>query len=237
MVRGTGNVCSYVASATDAAEEYRLSWRAANAPVFTLAYRGGEVDALRKRKREAVEASDESKTILFSHATRECYVAKHCIHLSEGDPQLLLQYIVERLEDGVVMSSLKVVDINVQTTDVQMTAGQRIETMRRIEDGWAKELYQQSLQNKSGARNFTDRRSMMWVGDANLKVVSDILSLQPVLHHLMGSVVVLTSDPLLQIHIPVADAENQLRAAAAAAANRCTRAQVPTFRFPHLCKL
>ena len=257
IIKGTGDVRTYTTNTTSSSYDYRMSWRAANAPVFTLAHRGAEVDALKKRKRESaqVEACEQSKTVLFSHSTGECYVAKYCIHLSDGDPHVVVQYILEhqtpvhtrssdsRCDDPTTavnttaitaamaplpppfafVSSLKVVDIVPCSDHLNKgrmpSAGERVVLMRNLESAWVKELYQQSIDNnglsKLHASNFTDRRSVMWVGDANLNVVGDILNLQHTLPHKMECLVLLTDDPFLQIHIPVAAAAQQHRAALA----------------------
>lgn len=101
--RGARDLQYYVDKCHQGDDEgsYMLSWRSTGAPVFTLAYRGSEVDALvggcdvvgdgcadkrRKKKRPhystlSPECTPASRTILFSHSTGECFIAKGSVHL------------------------------------------------------------------------------------------------------------------------------------------------------------
>lgn len=75
-----------------------VSWRCKDAPIFTLAYRGEEVDALHRgfhATGECVESSSRSRTVMFSHLTGECFVARESIHLDPGDPHMIVQCITE----------------------------------------------------------------------------------------------------------------------------------------------
>lgn len=150
--RGEMDIRFYMDACYQDEGRYMLSWRAANAPVFTVAYRGRvrctqsrsvlcptlacltifndplkEVDALigidptdchTGTTEEASvgnghpDLSMRSRTIMFSHHTGLCYVAKPCIHLQAGDPHMIVQVITEQYPTadagGVWVSSLKV---------------------------------------------------------------------------------------------------------------------------------
>lgn len=101
--KGKGDIWGYIDAYHLDEGTCMVSWRAADAPIFTLAYRGNEVDALQAiaERNPSIESCDMSRTVLFSHSTGECFVAKKSIHLHPGDPQLILQV---RLEGDAVTS-------------------------------------------------------------------------------------------------------------------------------------
>ena len=79
---------------------HMVSWRAQGAPIFTLLYRGHEVDALKiagqdDEDEDYPERRETSRTVLFSHQTRECFVAKKGLHLRHGDPAVMVQCITD----------------------------------------------------------------------------------------------------------------------------------------------
>lgn len=221
-----------------------VSWRATDAPVFTLAYRGGEVDALQAAEQESsarsstVESSDMSRTVLFSHSTGECFVAKECIHLRSGDPQLIVQGVVDayteregvgyedlcvtelkrrygsdsrltgvsgdgRLvngDDRVFVTSLKAVDV----VAAENCARDRVAMMQNFE---------KKLEMRRACRETSNRLGTMWCGEVTRSAVCGMLSLrQPngVIRHRMGSVVILTHDPFLQVHMQVDEVDASL---------------------------
>ena len=49
---------------------------------------------------------------------------------------------------------------------------------------------------------YTDKRGVMWCGEVTKTKVLQMIDLQKDLRHPMESVVILTQDPYLQIHIP-----------------------------------
>jgi hypothetical protein len=82
-----------------------MSWRARGAPVFSLVYRGKEVDAMQNSTATQdqdtapgtpVERTERSRTILVSHHDRRCYIVKPPLRLSNGDPLMIVQCIAER---------------------------------------------------------------------------------------------------------------------------------------------
>ena len=58
--------------------KYLMSWRAKDAPLFTVFYRGSEMDALVSAFGDDDDHSDTKavckKTVFFSHDTGECYI-------------------------------------------------------------------------------------------------------------------------------------------------------------------
>lgn len=223
---------------------YMISWRASGAPIFTLAYRGKEVDALNamKKKREKTcskeETSENSRTVLFSHHTGECFVAKPCIHLQEGDPHMIVQVISDEYylkeeagftplngndifqltgggyqkatgtnrlgvpvngEEKIKVLSMKVIDVDV---DEDQDARTRVALMQSIGRKWSFMIQQKHETDVSG-HYYTDKRSVMWCGEVTKNQITQMLDLQKSLRHQMESVVLLTNDPYLQIHIPI----------------------------------
>lgn len=165
---------------------HMVSWRAGNeSPMFTLVYRGPEVDALHDLG--IVDATERSRTILFSHATGECYVAKECIHLMHGDPMMLVQCIIDK-----TMISLHVMDVIVPKSSARDRAG-----------------VVQALGRCFGLRqNCT--LGIMWCGDVTRHDVLGMLELRKNLEHTMSHVVILTDDPYVQIHLQVDRVEKSL---------------------------
>lgn len=175
---------------------YMMSWRAndKNSPMFTLANRSQEVDALSGQKGYP-EHSERSRTILFSHETGECYIAKEGIQLRHGvDPSMVLvQCVVDQYPEGLVIS-LKVVDI----IEKNMSARDRVGVMQALG------------RNFQSRPNLDPRLGIMWCGDVSRHDIMGMLGIREQLRHTMGFVVILTDDPYVQVHIPVGKVEEAL---------------------------
>lgn len=92
-----------------------VSWRAKDAPLFTLSYRGLEAEALKNSPVLGI-ATDASRTVMFSHDTGHTYAANPAFHLCPGDPPLIVQCITDTCKQtGVVSMSVKVVDVDTDT--------------------------------------------------------------------------------------------------------------------------
>ena len=167
-----------------------------------------------------------SRTVMFSHHTGLCYVAKPCIHLQAGDPHMIVQVITEQYPTaapsgvsstgggGGWHSSLKVVDVVCRSENARA----RVAIMQSIERRWlaaaaagaAKSASSDCSENGSNSSSSSSSRGMMWCGDVGRDEVTQMLHLRATLHHTMECAVVLTDDPYLQVHIPIKDCENQL---------------------------
>lgn len=223
-----GGLIHYCTSSEYDPDEYMVSWRVKDAPIFTLVYRGKEVDALKGRRR-MLESDDRSRTVMFSHATGECYIVSPDMHLQEGDPPLIVQYVQDTYlrregegyvdllpseigerfgssssnnnitgmdartgeavcgDEKVVLTSLKVVDCII---DEAASAKERVAVMQNIERKW------------SMSPTSTRRRGVMWCGEVhnNVDGILQMIELRQTLKHCMEAVVLLTSDPFVQIH-------------------------------------
>jgi hypothetical protein len=192
--RGSGDIWAYINMCHLDEGACMISWRAADAPIFTLAYRGSEVDALQaiEEKNSSIESSDMSRTVLFSHSTGECFVAKKSIHLHPGDPQLIIQGVVDVYDQGLV-TSLKIVDVVSESK-----ARDRVAIVQTLE---------KKLEARRAAGGETSNRlGAMWCGEVTRASVCGMLSLRTsggMMRHKMGSVVILTGDPFLQVHTPL----------------------------------
>ena len=177
-----------------------MTCRAEGAPIFTLVYRGDEVDALVQREgNEAThpERLEHSRTILLSHETGECFITKQNIQLRHGDPPMVVQCITDMYDgynesprdgdDKVSVMALKIVDIAIDRPPME-----RVSIMQAIGV---------SLQNRPGISN---RLSIMWCGDVTRACIQGMLNLRDAsLRHTMSHVVILTGDPYVQIHLQV----------------------------------
>lgn len=173
--------------------ELMLTWRCKGAPFFTMFYRGDEVDALLQLKQHEVSAaaaaaaSANSKTIFFSHHTRQCYVASADMQLCAEDPPLLVQFICN--EDGTEQC-IKVIDIlDYGASATRSSPRSRVAAMQALNQRWEK---QDALR----------RVSIMWCGDLTSVCIRNLYNLQKSLKHSISSLILLTRDPLSQLHLP-----------------------------------
>lgn len=194
------DICTYVDACHHLNTEgcYMMSWKPGNTQneVFTLAYRGQEVDALLACENGYPEHSERSRTVLFSHETGECYVTKPGIQLRHDDPPMVLvQAVVDRGDEpNIEFISLKIVDIitkNISPRD-------RVGMMQALG---------RSFQSRS---NLDPRLGVMWCGDVSRHDLIGMLGIRGNLRHPMSHVVILTEDPYVQVHIPVGKVEEAL---------------------------
>lgn len=239
--KGKGDIWGYIDAYHLDEGTCMVSWRAADAPIFTLAYRGNEVDALQAiaERNPSIESCDMSRTVLFSHSTGECFVAKKSIHLHPGDPQLILQGVVDTYtekegvgyedvcgaelqkrfgtsttqftgvngngravngDDPVLVTSLKIVDV---VSDSK--ARDRVAIVQTLE---------KKLEARRAAGETSNRFGAMWCGEVTKAAVCGMLSLRTsggMMRHRMGSVVILTNDPFLQVHMSVDEVDQKIR--------------------------
>lgn len=136
-----------------AGEIVMMSWRALDAPLFTIMNRGREVDSLTYNYPNCEECCtpppdfvEESRTIMFSHHDEQCYVAQQCIQLERGDPPIIVQFITDiEVQPGAdsqkEVSCLKMVDVILASPEhpdgVGVCPSKRVEVMKRISEKWA----------------------------------------------------------------------------------------------------
>lgn len=173
--------------------EFMLTWKCKGAPFFTILYRGHEVDCLLAlQKGAASEAtSDKARTIIFSHHTRKCYVAQDHAQLGPDDPPVLVQFLCN---DDCSEPCMKVIDILYPRPSSPRS---RVAALQALGMRWAES------QRRNGGL------SVMWCGDLTRTSITNLLQLPKVLKHTICSVILLTPDPLSQLHIPWEVVTNQ----------------------------
>lgn len=219
---------STVLSSSSPPKFMMTSWRVSGAPMFTIMYRGKEVNGMQSSLLHhpststsstptfttttttttpcAADFSSESKTIMFSHYDDECYVAVPCIQLEPGDPPMIVQYIVE--DNGI--SCLKMVDVILSDPDHVDGVGrcpvERVAAMHSISKRWTEQFQNANMSEPSSSTtttSLTNRRGAMWYGVASNVTLCQILDLRCQLHHVMECIVILTDDPHMQYHLPI----------------------------------
>jgi hypothetical protein len=179
--------------------EFMFTWRRCGAPLFTAVYRGDEVDALlleNPSSAQVTEATSQtSRTILFSHLTRSAFITNDRIQLSSHDPPLLVQYLCD---DDRTNGCLKVVDVLGARHDHlrENSPGprQRAALMQALDSRW-RHAAESGCVKSSGM-------GVMWCGDLTVHALRDLCALQRYsLRHTIQSLVLLTTNPLVQVHI------------------------------------
>lgn len=211
--------------------DHMVSWRCRGAPLFTLAYRGGEVDAL-----QGSSCIEGSRTVMFSHLTGECFSVREGFHLDPGDPKVIVQCITEvyRQREGEGYADLSrdelesrfgvgalgsmggraKTGVNGAGEPVDGDEEVRFMCMKvvdvDVEDvnarGRAAIMQELGRRWAREASKRSNRMGVMWCGDATGDQVRSMLDLRRGLRHEMECVVILTGDPYLQVHIPVGPA-------------------------------
>lgn len=114
-------------------------------------------------------------------------------------------------DDTVLCSSLKVIDVDVgHPMGDAPSARCRAGIMQAIGQRWERAP---PLHGADACQQ--RRRGIMWCGELRRNEALQVLSLRHTLRHTMQSLVILTSDPYLQVLIPVQDAERQLQSGGA----------------------
>jgi hypothetical protein len=230
-VKEGGGLIHYCTSSAYDPDEYMISWRVKDAPIFTLVYRGKEVDALKGRRR-MLESDDRSRTVMFSHATGECYIVSPDMHLQEGDPPLIVQYVqdtyLRREGEGYVdllpleigerfgSSNNNITGMDARTGEAVCGDEKVVLTSLKVVDciideaASAKErvAVMQNIERKwSMSVTSTRRRGVMWCGEVhnNVDGILQMIELRQTLKHCMEAVVLLTNDPFVQIHFTSLD--------------------------------